>query len=144
LQELVELLVADVVAYGDGGARPPSPSPSRPRPGSGWRDEHEVHEGSQGAKHATYRRRIRPNRVMEPHKTLPLARVRADRNCCVSGSMPGGSIEAEDLLEQRYPSTIGLTSTAMIGLTSTAPPIRAAGIRAAKAVAASRSGASSR
>jgi hypothetical protein len=42
----------------------------------------------------------------------------------------------EDLLEQGYPS--------MIGRTSTAPPIRAAGIRAANAVAASRSPASSR
>src|SRR6266571_380138 len=43
---------------------------------------------------------------------------------------------AEDLLEDRYHSTIGRTSTA--------PPMRAAGIREASSIAASRSSASNR
>ena len=50
------------------------------------------------------------------------------------GSEDASPLVAEDLLEDRYHSTIGRTSTA--------PPRRAAGIRAASSIAASRSSAS--
>ena len=50
------------------------------------------------------------------------------------GGEDASPLVAEDLLEDRYHSTIGRTSTA--------PPRRAAGIRAASSIAASRSSAS--
>ena len=60
-------------------------------------------------------------RSKSPRKPISAARTRPH---CV----------AEDLLEDRYHSTIGRTSIA--------PPMRAAGIRAASSIAASRSSAS--
>src|SRR5204863_4466772 len=92
------------------------------------------------------RRHEPPNRVVG--RPVPGPSLGGDRECLLRGFL--GEIEvaeeadqrgedpsplvAEDLVEDRYHSTIGRTSTA--------PPSRAAGTRAARSIAASRSSAS--
>jgi len=120
-------LPAELTARAKGSHNPPRP---RTRPAS----RSSPRSPSSGSVRLSTKSRSRPQEVQLSNSADELRRLLDASRPAVHVVSGGSKLIAEDLLEDRYHSTTGRTSTA--------PPMRAAGIREASSIAASRSSAS--